>query len=125
VWGAGAKTRGPHAPMGFTLPEWRSWVRGAVRGRERKEGRNVGSREGSAAFHGALVRARFASEHVIGAGVAAFGFGRGMERGMEGPLGEAEGSWMWDVSERVARLRLLPVPASALGPTLPQSQLEQ
>jgi hypothetical protein len=51
----------------------------------------VGSREGSAAFHGALVRARFASEHVVGAGVVAFGFGRGAERGMEDPLGEAEG----------------------------------
>ncbi|KAJ7889505.1 hypothetical protein B0H14DRAFT_2691696 [Mycena olivaceomarginata] len=35
------------------------------------------------------------------------------------------GSWMWDVRGRVARLRLLPVPASALGPSLPQSQLEQ
>ncbi|KAJ7362440.1 hypothetical protein DFH08DRAFT_323155 [Mycena albidolilacea] len=34
-------------------------------------------------------------------------------------------SWMWDVRGRVARLRLLPVPASALGPSLPQSQLEQ
>jgi hypothetical protein len=81
TWGAGAKPRGPRAPVGHGRRVARFHfagvaLMGAGRGTGRgEEGRSVGSGEGSAAFHGALVRARFVREHVVGAGAAAFGFG--------------------------------------------------